>query len=70
MAVKPAGNLFALWFNIICSAAITIGAVVFGLTTNPFGFFVAAIGVAIESVFVRALIKVTRERRAASTDLN
>jgi hypothetical protein len=60
------GNLFAAWWNIIICGFAIVSAVSFGVTKSPFGFLVAAVGIALEVVFVRVLVEIHRERRSAS----
>jgi hypothetical protein len=66
MDQKKPGNLIAAWWNIIICGGIIFGALTFGVTTSPFGFFVAAVGIALEVIFVRVLVEIHKERRSAS----
>ena len=40
-------------FNVVVCGSIVVGALYFAFTESPFGFAVAAVGVAMEVVFVR-----------------
>jgi Flp pilus assembly protein TadB len=62
-SLKKPGNLIAAWWNITICGAIVVGAVVFGIKSNGFGFLVAIVGVVLEVVFVRILLQILKERR-------
>ncbi|MBX3100407.1 MAG: hypothetical protein KF761_12610 [Salinibacterium sp.] len=66
MVQKKPGNLFAAWWNIIICGGLVVGATTFAITTSPFGFLVAAVGIALEVLFVRILIEIHKERSLAS----
>jgi len=62
---KP-GSLVACWWNIVICSIITVGSAVFALTEGPLVVLgVTAIGLVLEVVFVRLLLEVLAERRAA-----
>ncbi|MCU1420392.1 MAG: hypothetical protein JWN36_43 [Microbacteriaceae bacterium] len=63
MAEKKSGNLIAAWWNIVICGGLFVGMIVFGITTNPFGFFVAVIAAVMEVVFIRMLLQIHKERR-------
>lgn len=51
---------FGATFNVIVCGAITVGAIVGGITGTPFAFLVAAFGIVMETLFVRTLYRVLR----------
>ena len=65
MTAKKPGNLIAAGFNIAVCGVIVVGSTIMGFTQSPFAFFVAAIGVIMEVLFVRILIEILKERRTS-----
>jgi len=62
---KP-GSLVACWWNIVICGVVIVVSAVAALTDGPiFALVVTGIGVVLEVVFVRILLNVLAERRAA-----
>ena len=55
---SPIGSII----NVVICSALTVGAVIMGVTQNSFGFFVAGVGALMLMYFVWTAVKVNRSR--------